>query len=301
MRPVSDQWQVTQDFAGLPTEGVVGNMQGSMVQVLVAMYGNYQPKGHAGTDTGCNVGTPVRAVRSGTVLWCDWDVNLPGGDWWGPGGYFDRWAFYKAFGGRLLVVQHAPGDLDVYAHLSAFKVSYGQFVEEGQLVALSGDSSAGQDGVLGPHLHTERIVDTANYSTGNGMIYGRIDPTTVWGINAQGNISPIQEEPVTPDDIKAIAREVWAYNNGQSKDAYQFLLDAPGSTTLAVWSYKNQELGNDDAFQILRNAVAGTERLAETVSAAAAKAAVGGADEAAIKGAVKEAITELLIAGAKNV
>jgi len=183
MRPVADEYSITQGFASLPTRGIVGNLQGSQVQVLVALYGHYQEDGHAGTDVGCPVGTPVRAARSGTVIYCNWDVNLPGG----PNDWAARWFFYQRFGGRLLLVQHAPNDIDAYAHLSAFKVRKGQFVNEGDVIALSGDSSAGQDGVLGPHLHTERIVDLG-YPTGAGKIYGRIDPTTVWGgLAAQGS------------------------------------------------------------------------------------------------------------------
>ena len=185
MRPVDERFKITQGFASLPTRGVIGNLQGTQVQVLVALYGHYQEDGHAGTDVGCPVGTPVRAARSGTVIYCNWDVNLPGG----PNDWFARWYFYQRFGGRLLLVQHSPGDIDVYAHLSAWKVKPGQFVNEGDLIALSGDSSAGKDGQLGPHLHTERLVDLT-YSTGKGKIYGRIDPTTVWGgLAAQGSIN----------------------------------------------------------------------------------------------------------------
>lgn len=200
MRPVDSKFPITQGFASLPTRGVVGNLQGTQVQVLVALYGHYQEDGHAGTDIGCPVGTPVRASRSGTVLWCDWDVNLPGG----PNDWAARWFFYQRFGGRLLLVQHAPGDIDVYAHLSAWKVQKGQFVNEGDLIALSGDSSGGQDGVLGPHLHTERIVDLA-YPTGAGKIYGRIDPTTAWGgLAAQGTIT--QEDELSAADVEALQK-----------------------------------------------------------------------------------------------
>jgi hypothetical protein len=185
VRPVDERFKVTQGFASLPTRGVIGNLQGTQVQVLVALYGHYQEDGHAGTDVGCPVGTPVRAARSGTVIYCNWDINLPGG----PNDWSARWFFYQRFGGRLLLVQHAPNDIDVYAHLSAWKVKHGQFVNEGDLIALSGDSSAGKDGQLGPHLHTERLVDLT-YSTGKGKIYGRIDPTTVWGgLSAQGTIN----------------------------------------------------------------------------------------------------------------
>lgn len=204
MRPVDERYKITQGFAEGATAGVAPNKSPkSGVGYLVYLYGNYQPLGHAGTDLGTPVGTPVRASRSGTVLWCDWDVNLPGDDSWGPSGYFQRWGFYRSFGGRLLVIQHAPGDLDVYAHLSEFKVKKGQFVNEGDLVALSGDSSGGKDEQLGPHLHTERIVDTDNYSSANGMIYGRIDPSTAWGgISAQGSIQ--EDEELKPEQMQEL-------------------------------------------------------------------------------------------------
>ena len=201
MRPVSTEYGITQGFASYPTRGVVGNIRGSEVQVLVALYGHYQEDGHAGTDIGCPVGTPVRAARSGTVIYCNWDVNLPGG----PNDWAARWFFYQRFGGRLLLIQHAPDDIDVYAHLSEFKVQRGQFVNEGDLVALSGDSSGGQDGQLGPHLHCERIVDLS-YPTGNGLIYGRTNPTTVWGNNggiaAQGTITEEDDFLATLSDAE---------------------------------------------------------------------------------------------------
>ena len=225
MRPVSNQFRVTQGFASLATGGVVGNPNGTMVQILVSMYGDYQHDGHAGADIGCPVGTPVHAARSGTVVLCDWDVNLPGDDSWSASGYFQRFAFYKRFGGRLLVIKVAPNDYDVYAHLSAWKVGYGQQVSEGQLVALSGDSSAGLDGQLGPHLHTERIVDLT-YSTGNGLIFGRMDPTSVWGGIAAmaGTITELQqEEPLKLDqeDLNAVSVIVRDWGTHAAKEALQ--------------------------------------------------------------------------------
>jgi murein DD-endopeptidase MepM/ murein hydrolase activator NlpD len=184
MRPVSAEFAITQPFGSLATAGVTGDMNGSQVQVLVAMYGNYQPYGHAGCDIGCPVGTPVHAIGAGTVVWADWDVNLPGDDSWGPSGYFQRWAFYKSFGGRIILLKHDDGTYSDYCHLSQINVSNGQRVNEGDVIGLSGDSSGGRDGVLGAHLHTERLVDLS-YSTGNGLIYGRTDPTPYFGTNPQ--------------------------------------------------------------------------------------------------------------------
>lgn len=180
MLPVSEQFPVTQGFGEGATAGVVGNPDGSPIEQLVAEYGNYQPFGHAGEDRGCPVGTEVHAVRAGTVVWADWDVNLPGDDSWGPAGYFARWAFYRRFGGRILLLQHGPSDFTAYCHLSEFKAGVGQYVNEGAVIALSGDSSAGQDGAIAPHLHTEHLIDTS-YSTGNGLIYGRTDPAPLYG------------------------------------------------------------------------------------------------------------------------
>lgn len=293
MRPVSGQFQITQGFASLPTEGVAGDMQGSMVQVLVAMYGNYQPDGHAGTDIGCPVGTPVRAARSGTVIYCNWDVNLPGG----PNDWSSRWFFYQRFGGRLLLVQHAPNDIDVYAHLSDWKVRQGQFVNEGEVIALSGDSSAGLDGQLGPHLHTERIVNTS-YPTGGGLIYGRTDPTTVWGgIAAQaGTITPLSEE----DELsQAEVDQLWKLMDtraAQVQEAVIKKLDQVASgIPLGVWAYTNPALGGGDAFQHVRDAVANTQGLAAELAAVAAREATAGASVDQITAAVLDAIEKATV------
>lgn len=239
MRPVSEEYRITQGFGEGATAGVVPDPEGrTALGYLVWQYGDYQHDGHAGTDIGCPVGTPVRAARSGTVVWCDWDVNLPGG----VNGWSVRWFFYQRFGGRILVIQHAPGDLDVYAHLSAFKVGYGQFVQEGDLVALSGDSSAGEDGQLGPHLHTERIVDL-NYTTGGGLIYGRTDPSTVWGgLSAQGTITEdddvtakdVWEFPITINGKEFPAYDVLRYNNLNAARARELLEALPGVVVEAL-------------------------------------------------------------------
>lgn len=213
MRPVSAEFPRSQAFGSLATAGVFGDMNGSQVQVLVALYGNYQPYGHAGMDIACPVGTPVHAIKGGTVIWCDWDVNLPGG----PNGYSQRWDFYQSFGGRILLLQHGPSEFTAYCHLSAFMVTAGQWVNEGDLIALSGDSSGGQDGVLGPHLHTERLVDLS-YSTGNGLIYGREDPEPHFGSDTP------QEDELSQQEVgqiqgftNSVTDQVWGTAAGTQK------------------------------------------------------------------------------------
>ncbi|QRN85051.1 M23 family metallopeptidase [Clostridia bacterium] len=84
---------------------------------------------HSGLDIAASSGTPVYAAESGVVTFCSWG-----------GGY-----------GNLIKVDHSNGVETRYAHLSAFKVSYGQEVERGDLIGLVG--STGNS--TGPHCHFE--------------------------------------------------------------------------------------------------------------------------------------------------
>lgn len=176
MRPVSDEFGVTQAFGSYATGGVTPDPNGTEVQQLVAQYGNYQPYGHAGQDIGAPIGTPVHAIAAGTVLWADWGTNLPGDE--SDAGYRERWYLYKTFPGIVIVIQH-DGWKGVYAHLSETPLNPGDTVTEGQQIALSGNTRA--PGVtLGAHLHVEALIDDS-YTTGNGLIYGRTDPTPYFG------------------------------------------------------------------------------------------------------------------------
>jgi murein DD-endopeptidase MepM/ murein hydrolase activator NlpD len=172
MRPVAEQFAVTQAFGSYATGGVAADPNGTEVQQLVAQYGNYQPYGHAGQDIGCPIGTPVHAIAAGTVLWADWGTNLPGDET--DAGYRERWYLYKTFPGIVTVIQH-DGWISVYAHLSEAPLNPGDTVTEGQQIALSGNTRS--PGVsLGAHLHVEALIDLS-FATGNGLIYGRTDPT----------------------------------------------------------------------------------------------------------------------------
>jgi hypothetical protein len=235
MRPIASQFKQSQAFASMPTAGVIANSDpDSGVGYYVYLYGDYQPNGHAGWDGACPVGTPVYAIHAGTVVWCDWDVNLPGG----PNDWYSRWFFYQHFGGRILLIKTFYGHIHAYAHLSAFKVRYGQVVKEGQLVALSGDSSGGQDGALAPHLHVEKIVDF-NYTTGGGLIYGRTDPVPDFGsfapMSASIEAAPVKEsEMPTFTRFGAINRKAGATKLGAGKTWY--LKDKSGKANLNLAS-----------------------------------------------------------------
>lgn len=84
---------------------------------------------HAGTDVGVPIGTTVRASRAGQVITAGW-----------LGGY-----------GNCVIIDHGDGVCTRYGHLSEVTVSVGQYVDQGEQVALSGNTGRS----TGPHLHFE--------------------------------------------------------------------------------------------------------------------------------------------------
>lgn len=63
-----------------------------------------------------------------------------------PGGY-----------GYYIMIIHGNNYISLYGHLSSYKVSYGQYVSQGQIIAVSGGDigEAGAGSSTGPHLHFE--------------------------------------------------------------------------------------------------------------------------------------------------
>jgi LysM repeat protein len=86
---------------------------------------------HGGFDLATPIGTPIYAVRAGTVKAsaCGWNY-----------GY-----------GCYVQIDHGNGVETIYAHNSQLFVSVGDYVEQGQTISVSG--STGNS--TGPHLHFE--------------------------------------------------------------------------------------------------------------------------------------------------
>ncbi|HEX9226741.1 MAG TPA: M23 family metallopeptidase [Arthrobacter sp.] len=269
MRPVTVEYVVSQYFAQMPTQGVVGNIHApkDTPEYWVGRYGSYQPHGHAGMDFKCPIGTRVYAMADGVVLYAGWGYNLPGA------GNVRKWLLYKDFPGIVTVIQH-PGWIGVYAHLSNNDMApAGTPVKMGQLIALSGNT-----GGVDPHLHVEALVDLS-YKTGGGLIYGRTDPSRFFGgIAAQGTITPVQEDTMafTPDQEKFILASLASLvDNVATKK------DVPTAT-------ENQFV--QAALVSLVNNVA-TKADLSGVSAAVVAAAGSGASKEEIKAAVEAAMS----------
>ena len=85
---------------------------------------------HKGTDIG-RVGytSPIYASKAGTVI-----VSQ-----------------YSSSYGNYVAISHGPGNTTLYAHMSSRKVSVGQYVNQGDVIGITG--STGNS--TGPHLHFE--------------------------------------------------------------------------------------------------------------------------------------------------
>jgi murein DD-endopeptidase MepM/ murein hydrolase activator NlpD len=119
-------------------------------------------KAHTGIDYGAPTGTSIFATANGRVTFAGW-----------KSGY-----------GKLIIIKHPNGYQTYYGHCSRLLKKPGQLVEQGQLIAL-----VGQTGVAtGPHVHYEVRV--------NGK---PIDPNTV---------KKSRGKPLNPDLLATFKREV---------------------------------------------------------------------------------------------
>lgn len=100
------------------------------------LYGRFGKKGrepHDGIDLAAPEGTPVRTAQAGTVLYAGEQR-----------GY-----------GLIAIVQHEGGLITLYAQNKDLRVTTGQKVRRGQVIATVGQSGR----TSGPHLHFEVRVD----------------------------------------------------------------------------------------------------------------------------------------------
>jgi len=103
---------------------------------ITSFYGPRWGRFHTGIDIAAPYGTSVKASRSGRVVRASW-----------LGAY-----------GYSLIIDHGSGVTTLYAHLSEFLVSKGEWVTRGQVIGRVGSSGNS----TGPHLHFEVRVGGAH-------------------------------------------------------------------------------------------------------------------------------------------
>ncbi|NLE77059.1 MAG: M23 family metallopeptidase [Chloroflexi bacterium] len=115
-----------------PADAVTGS--GSFAWPLQGVISQRYRAGHRALDISAPKGTTVRAADDGFVVQTAWEDN----------GY-----------GHCIIIDHGDGVRTRYAHLSAFLVSAGDSVSQGQPIGEVGTSGW----ATGPHLHFEIIIN----------------------------------------------------------------------------------------------------------------------------------------------
>ena len=105
---------------------------------------------HTGIDYGVGIGTPTRAMDGGTVIF----------------------ASRAGSAGNVVVIDHGNGAYTRYLHLDSFGVRVGDTVEQGDVIARSGDTGRG----TGPHGHVElRFGGRGDFRGGPGSTARAVD------------------------------------------------------------------------------------------------------------------------------
>lgn len=116
-----------------PVNGTITSGYGGRVHPVLGYY-----KGHDGVDFGASCGTPVSAVKSGTVIAVE---------------------YHRASGNRVKI-DHGNGVVTGYYHLQGFNTSVGASVGAGDTIGYVG--STGRS--TGCHLHFAKMDEAGNYS-----------------------------------------------------------------------------------------------------------------------------------------
>jgi len=130
---------------------------------------------HRGIDIVVPVGTAVRATRPGLILF----------------------AGERSGYGATVIVEHGNGDRTLYGHNSLVRVTPGELVEAGTVLAFSGNSGRS----TGPHVHFEQIA------SGRPIIEEELEREKTAGAQlAAGNKQRYLLEQKMEDSVNSILR-----------------------------------------------------------------------------------------------
>ena len=127
-------------------DGGIAPVPGAVVGAHFGEYGSWS-RYHTGLDFRAGSGTPIRAVKAGTVLYA---------------GNSGNWA------GNHVAIKHADGMTTMSSHMSSMAVSAGQTVRAGQVIGYVGQTGR----AFGAHLHFELYPAGVKY----GDVYKAINP-----------------------------------------------------------------------------------------------------------------------------
>jgi len=168
---------------GLPVNGPVT----SGVGLRIDPFGSGKLVYHRGIDIAVPVGTPVLAVRKGRVIFAG-----------------ER----RGYGGTV-IVEHDNGDRTMYGHNSLVRVSPGEIVEPGTVVAFSGNSGRS----TGPHVHFELTPSGQPVAESQAKEDTRVQQ--VMGVSRQRDMYEQQMDDAISSVFKTIGRSSSAGQGGQ--------------------------------------------------------------------------------------
>ncbi len=85
---------------------------------------------HYGVDVALQKGTPVKSIANGRVIFADWSADT----------------------GNTIIIKHPNNIVSIYKHNKKLLRQVGDLVQEGEAIAISGNSG---EKTTGPHLHFE--------------------------------------------------------------------------------------------------------------------------------------------------
>ena len=134
------------ESSGRGSSGGVSPVPGAVIGAHFGQYGVWS-RYHTGLDFRAAYGTPIRAVKSGVVLFA---------------GNSGSWA------GNHVAIRHRDGRTTMSSHMSSMAVGSGQAVQAGQVIGYVGQTGR----AFGAHLHFELYPAVVRYSD----VYQAINP-----------------------------------------------------------------------------------------------------------------------------
>jgi murein DD-endopeptidase MepM/ murein hydrolase activator NlpD len=139
--------RATPTVSNINTGGAAASpVPGAVIGARFGQYGVWS-RYHTGLDFRAGYGTPIRAVKSGVVLFAG-----NSGDW----------------AGIHVAIRHGDGRTTMSSHMSSTAVSSGQTVQAGQVIGYVGQTGR----AFGAHLHFELYPAGVRY----GDVYKAVDP-----------------------------------------------------------------------------------------------------------------------------
>ena len=143
---------------------------------MVRHYADGRPKPHQGVDYQAAIGTEIMAVKSGTIVGCDFE---------GKGDY-----------GKTITLQFSDEDGNIgwafYSHLSEIGVSINDEVKEGDIIGKTGTTGNAQ-GMIGEDQHLHFEYRTGGAKLGKGLT-GRKDPNLI--VDTKFEVDPNNQNKV---------------------------------------------------------------------------------------------------------